>query len=185
VQGGTNPALREESARELTARNLPGYAIGGLSVGETKGQMEQILRVTTEVLPRHRPRYLMGVGYPEDLIAGVSMGVDMFDCVLPTRCARHSQVFTSKGRLRMRNAVHARSKQPLEQGCGCYTCANFTRGYLRHLLMAGEILGMTLLTIHNLFFYTSLMRRMRQAIASGKFSEFAAKWLPQVSAAAE
>jgi queuine tRNA-ribosyltransferase len=185
VQGGTNPALREESARELVERDLPGYAIGGLSVGETKGQMESILQVTTALLPRHRPRYLMGVGYPEDLIAGVALGVDMFDCVLPTRCARHSQVFTSHGRLRMRNAIHQRSKQPLEQGCGCYTCANFTRGYLRHLLMAGEILGMTLLTIHNLYFYTSLMRQMRQAITKGRFNEFAVEWLPRVSGAAE
>lgn len=185
VQGGTSPELRTESARELVKRELPGYAIGGLSVGETKRQMEEILGLVTPLLPENKPRYLMGVGYPEDLITAVGLGVDMFDCVLPTRSARHSQVFTSRGRLRMRNSVHARSKLPLDPECGCYTCANYTRGYIRHLMMAGEMLGMTLLSIHNLSFYTALMRRAREAILAGRYSEFASEWLPRVSAAAE
>ncbi len=185
VQGGTNPELRMESARELVKRDLPGYAIGGLSVGETKRQMEEILGLVTPLLPDDKPRYLMGVGYPEDLITAVGLGVDMFDCVLPTRSARHSQVFTSRGRLRMRNSAHARSTLPLDPDCGCYACANYTRGYIRHLMMAGEMLGMTLLSIHNLSFYTALMRRAREAILTGRYAEFASEWLPRVSGAAE
>ncbi|MEZ5990837.1 MAG: tRNA guanosine(34) transglycosylase Tgt [Planctomycetota bacterium] len=185
VQGGVTKELREESARELVKRDLPGYAIGGLSVGETKRQMAEILGFVTPMLPEDRPRYLMGVGYPEDLIAAVALGVDMFDCVLPTRSARHSLVFTSQGRLRMRNAMHARSKQPLDPQCACYACSNFTRGYIRHLCMAGEMLGMTLLSIHNLTFYTSLMRKARAAIMGGQYSQFSEEWLPRVSGAAE
>ncbi|MCA8914023.1 MAG: tRNA guanosine(34) transglycosylase Tgt [Planctomycetes bacterium] len=185
VQGGVTPSLREESARELVKRDLPGYAIGGLSVGETKRQMEEILGLVTPLLPESRPRYLMGVGYPEDMINAIGLGVDMFDCVLPTRSARHSQVFTSRGRLRMRNSVHAKSKLPVDAECGCYTCTNFTRGYIRHLMMAGEMLGMTLLSIHNLSFYTALMRRAREAILSDGFEGFAKEWLPRVSGAAE
>ena len=185
VQGGLTRELREESALELVKRDLPGYAIGGLSVGETKRQMKEVLGYVTPLLPEDRPRYLMGVGYPEDLIAAMRMGVDMFDCVLPTRSARHSQVFTSRGRLRMRNSVHARSKLPLDPECGCYTCRNYSRGYLRHLLMAGEMLGMTLLSIHNLHFYTALMRRAREAVLAGSFEDFSKEWLPRVSGAAE
>ncbi|MCB9894038.1 MAG: tRNA guanosine(34) transglycosylase Tgt [Planctomycetes bacterium] len=185
VQGGVTPALREESARELVKRDLPGYAIGGLSVGETKRQMEEILGLVTPLLPESRPRYLMGVGYPEDMINALGLGVDMFDCVLPTRSARHSQVFTGRGRLRMRNSVHAKSTLPIDPECGCYTCTNFTRGYLRHLMMAGEMLGMTLLSIHNLSFYTALMRRAREAILADSFEDFAKEWLPRVSGAAE
>jgi queuine tRNA-ribosyltransferase len=185
VQGGVTPELRTESAIELVQRDLPGYAIGGLSVGETKRQMHEILGLVTPLLPADRPRYLMGVGFPEDLIAGIGLGVDMFDCVLPTRSARHSQVFTWRGRLRMRNAGHARDTRPLDGGCGCYTCRNFSRGYMRHLLMTDEILGMTLLSIHNLYFYAELMARARQAVVAGQYSAFAAEWLPQVSAGAE
>lgn len=185
VQGGLTRELREESARELVKRDLPGYAIGGLSVGETKRQMEEVLGYVTPLLPDDRPRYLMGVGYPEDLIAGIGLGVDMFDCVLPTRSARHSQVFTSRGRLRMRNSIHARSKLQLDPDCACYTCANYSRGYLRHLLMAGEMLGMSLLSIHNLYFYTALMRRAREAVLGGEFEDFSKEWLPRVSGAAE
>ncbi len=185
VQGGLNPALRSESATELVRRDLAGYAVGGLSVGETKRQMEDILGVVTALLPAHKPRYLMGVGYPEDMLTAIGLGVDMFDCVLPTRSARHSLVFTSRGRLRMRNARHARSQGALEPGCGCYACAGYSRGYVRHLLMSGEMLGMTLLTIHNLYFYTSLMRRAREAVAAGEYAMFAAEWLPRVSKGAD
>ena len=185
VQGGVTPALREESARELVKRDLPGYAIGGLSVGETKRQMEEILGLVTPLLPSSKPRYLMGVGYPEDMINAIGLGVDMFDCVLPTRSARHSQVFTSRGRMRMRNSVHSKSTLPVDPDCACYTCTNYSRGYIRHLMMAGEMLGMTLLSIHNLSFYTALMRRAREAILAGGYAEFAGEWLPRVSGAAE
>jgi len=182
VQGGLDLALRAESARDLVARDLPGYAIGGLSVGETKGEMNAVLGAVTPLLPTGRPRYLMGVGFPEDILAAIGQGVDMFDCVLPTRCARHSLVFTSRGRLRMKNAAHATDRAPLDPACGCYTCANFSRGYLRHLIMAGEILGMTLLTIHNLHFYASLMDQAGKAIRQGRYAQFAAQAIAQVSA---
>ncbi len=182
VQGGLDLALRAESARELVARDLPGYAIGGLSVGETKGEMNAVLGAVTPLLPAGRPRYLMGVGFPEDMLAAMGQGVDMFDCVLPTRCARHSLVFTSRGRLRMKNAAHATNRAPLDPACGCYTCANFSRGYLRHLIMAGEILGMTLLTIHNLHFYASLMDQAGKAIRQGRYEKFAAETIAQVTA---
>ncbi len=185
VQGGTNADLRTESARSLVALDLPGYAIGGLSVGETKRQMAEILGVVTPLLPAHKPRYLMGVGYPEDMIDAVSLGVDMFDCVLPTRSARHALAFTSAGRLRIRNAKHARDNRPLDARCDCYACVNFSRGYLRHLLIAGEFLGMTLLSLHNLAFYARLMREMRQAIVSKHFFAWAAEAKPRVSADAE
>jgi len=183
-QGGLDHALRAESARELVARDLPGYAIGGLSVGETKGEMNAILGVVTPLLPPEKPRYLMGVGFPEDMLQAIGMGVDMFDCVLPTRCARHSLVFTSRGRLRMKNAMHATSRGPLDPQCGCYTCANFSRGYLRHLIMAGEILGMTLLTIHNLHFYADLMAQARKAVQDNCYADFAREKIGLVTAKA-
>jgi queuine tRNA-ribosyltransferase len=173
VQGGLDMDLRAESARELVARDLPGYAIGGLSVGETKEQMNTVLDVVTPLLPAEKPRYLMGVGFPEDMLAAIGMGIDMFDCVLPTRCARHSLVFTSRGRLRMKNAAHSADSAPLDPDCSCYTCANFSRGYLRHLIMAGEMLGMTLLTIHNLHFYAGLMAQARQAVLEDRYEGFA------------
>jgi queuine tRNA-ribosyltransferase len=182
VQGGVTAELRKESATELVARELPGYAIGGLSVGETKRQMEEILGVVTPLLPAAKPRYLMGVGFPEDMLAAIGLGVDMFDCVLPTRSARHSLVFTWHGRLRMRNARHARDTRPLDAECGCYTCTRYTRGYIRHLMMAGEMLGMTLLTIHNLYFYTALMRRAREAIQQGVYTPFAQQMIPLLAA---
>jgi queuine tRNA-ribosyltransferase len=185
VQGGTNADLRTESARSLVALDLPGYAIGGLSVGETKRQMAEILGVVTPLLPANKPRYLMGVGYPEDMIDAVGMGVDMFDCVLPTRSARHALAFTSAGRLRIRNAKHTRDNRPLDARCDCYACVNFSRGYLRHLLIAGEFLGMTLLSLHNLAFYARLMREMREAILSQRFVEWAAEAKPRVAGDAE
>lgn len=175
VQGGTNSDLRTQSARELVALDLPGYAIGGLSVGETKRQMSEVLGLVTPLLPATKPRYLMGVGYPEDMIDAVSLGVDMFDCVLPTRSARHALAFTSAGRLRIRNAKHARDNRPLDARCDCYACVNFSRGYLRHLLVAGEFLGMTLLSLHNLAFYARLMREMRKAIVETRFTDWAAE----------
>lgn len=182
VQGGLNPELRRESATELVRRDLPGYAVGGLSVGETKRQMEEILGVVTPLLPADKPRYLMGVGFPEDMLHAIGLGIDMFDCVLPTRSARHSQVFTWHGRLRLRNSAHARDTRPVEPGCGCYTCANYSRGYIRHLMMATEMLGNTLLTIHNLYFYTALMGKAREAVMEGRYAAFAAEWIPRVSA---
>lgn len=181
VQGGLDLELRAESARELVTRDLPGYAIGGLSVGETKDQMNAVLGAVTPLLPAGKPRYLMGVGFPEDMLEAIGMGVDMFDCVLPTRCARHSLVFTSRGRLRMKNAMHAASTGPLDPECSCYTCANFSRGYLRHLIMAGEILGMTLLTIHNLHFYAELMAQARRAVHEGRYGAFCADWVKRVT----
>ncbi len=185
VQGGLTPALRAESANALVERDLPGYAIGGLSVGETKRQMQEILGVVTPLLPAAKPRYLMGVGFPEDMLAAIGLGVDMFDCVLPTRSARHSMAFTWNGRLRLRNARHARDTRPVEAGCACYCCANYSRGYVRHLLMAGEMLGMTLLTIHNLSFYTSLMREARNAIIERRYDSFATQWQPKVAGAGD
>ena len=185
VQGGTTPELRTQSARELVALDLPGYAIGGLSVGETKRHMAEVLGLVTPLLPKTKPRYLMGVGYPEDMIDAVGLGVDMFDCVLPTRSARHALAFTSLGRLRIRNAKHARDNRPLDARCGCYTCVNFSRGYLRHLLIAGEFLGMTLLSLHNLAFYAKLMREMREAVVAKQFSAWASEAKPRVSADAE
>jgi queuine tRNA-ribosyltransferase len=185
VQGGTNPELRTESAHALVTLDLPGYAIGGLSVGETKRQMAEILGVVTPLLPPAKPRYLMGVGYPEDMIDAVGLGVDMFDCVLPTRSARHALAFTSAGRLRIRNAKHARDKRPIDANCECYACVKFSRGYLRHLLVAGEFLGMTLLSLHNLAFYARLMREMREAIVAKRFSAWAEETRRRVSADAE
>lgn len=172
VQGGLNPALREESATELVKRELAGYAVGGLSVGETKRQMEEILDVVTPALPDEKPRYLMGVGYPEDLLTGIDKGIDMFDCVLPTRSARHSLAFTWAGRLRLKNSAHRRANQPLDSNCGCYACQSYSRGYIRHLLMANEMLGMTLLSIHNLHFYSELMARAREAVIAGEWVKF-------------
>jgi queuine tRNA-ribosyltransferase len=181
VQGGLNPALRAESARELCALELPGYAIGGLSVGETKRQMEEILGLVTPLLPQGKPRYLMGVGYPEDILLGVSLGVDMFDCVLPTRSARHALAFTSRGRLRMRNAAHARDPRPIDPSCGCFACRGFSRAYVRHLIVAEEPLAATLLTIHNLAFYAALVAEARRAILEQRYAAFAAEALPRVS----
>lgn len=185
VQGGTNADLRTQSARELVALDLPGYAIGGLSVGETKRQMSEVLGLVTPLLPATKPRYLMGVGYPEDMIDAVGLGVDMFDCVLPTRSARHALAFTSAGRLRIRNAKHARNNRPLDASCDCYACVNFSRGYLRHLLVAGEFLGMTLLSLHNLAFYARLMREMREAIVAQRFANWAEEAKPRVAGDAE
>jgi queuine tRNA-ribosyltransferase len=182
VQGGTDLALRAECARALTALDFPGYALGGFSVGETATQMVEALGPTTALLPADRPRYLMGVGRPEDILAAVRAGVDMFDCVLPTRNGRNAWAFTADGPLRLRNARHERDPAPLESGCRCYTCRHFSRAYLHHLFLAKEMLGPTLLSLHNVAFYCRLLAEVRGAIEEGRLEEFTAvslaRWRP-------
>jgi queuine tRNA-ribosyltransferase len=168
VQGGLDPELRRESAAGLRAIGFAGYAVGGLSVGEGTEAMVAALDVTVPHLPEDRPRYLMGVGQPADIVAGVAAGIDMFDCVLPTRCGRNSLVYTFAGQVRLRNARHATDDQPLEADCPCVACRH-SRGYLRHLFMAGEMLGPVLASIHNLTFYQRLVARLRAAIVGGRF----------------
>ena len=172
VQGGIFPDLREESARFLTALDLPGYAVGGLAVGETKEQMADTLALTCPLLPEDKPRYLMGVGAPEDILAAVERGIDMFDCVLPTRLARNGAMMTRHGRLNIRNARHADSPLPIELDCTCYTCEHFSRAYLRHLFKAGETLGLRLATLHNLHFMLRLMEDIRASIAADSYADF-------------
>jgi queuine tRNA-ribosyltransferase len=169
VQGGVNADLRTASAKFISSLPFPGIAIGGLSVGETKAEMHTTLDVVTPLLPEQKPRYLMGVGTPEDLINGVARGVDIFDCVLPTRLARHNAAFSSEGRLNLMNATFARDKRPIDETCDCYTCRTFTRAYLRHLIVAKELLAGTLLSIHNLRALIRLMETMRAAIHDGSF----------------
>ncbi|HIE12275.1 MAG TPA: tRNA guanosine(34) transglycosylase Tgt [Desulfotomaculum sp.] len=176
VQGGVYQDLREKSARELAALDFPGYAVGGLSVGEPKELMYAALDWTIPLLPPEKPRYLMGVGHPEDIVEAVTRGIDMFDCVLPTRLGRHGGALTRSGRLNIRNTACARDFGPLEEGCGCYACRNFTRAYIHHLVRAGEILGVRLLTTHNLHFLLEAMRRIREALESGTFADLPCKW---------
>jgi queuine tRNA-ribosyltransferase len=164
VQGGTDPALRERSAQGLLPLDFPGYAVGGLSVGESPAEMYETLDVTTPMLPSERPRYLMGVGRPIDIIEAVLRGVDLFDCVMPTRNARNATAFTSVGRVRLRNLQHQTDSAPLDPQCDCPCCRDFSRGYLRHLFMSGEMLGPMLLSVHNLAFYQKLMRDLRDAV---------------------
>ncbi len=177
VQGGIFPDLRVESVRFLTSLDFAGYAIGGLSVGEPKDKTWETLRMTAPMLPAEKPRYLMGVGSPEDLFEGVERGVDIFDSVLPTRLARNGAVFTSQGRINLRKAEFAEEPGPIEDGCACYTCQNFSRAYLRHLHKTREILGLRLNTIHNLHFLVELMQRIRRAILAGAFAELKASFL--------
>lgn len=172
VQGGTYDDLRRECANRLVDMDFPGYSIGGLSVGEEKELMYHVVDYTTDLLPQDKPRYLMGVGSPDDLIEGVIRGVDMFDCVLPTRIARNGTVLTSSGRLIVRDAPHAEEFIPLDSECDCYTCKNFSRAYIRHLFKANEILAARLATIHNLRFLTKLMEGIREAIKQDKLLEF-------------
>jgi queuine tRNA-ribosyltransferase len=169
VQGGMYSDLRRQSLERLTEIGFDGYAIGGLSVGESKEEMAAVLEGLMPLMPADRPRYLMGVGTPADLVAAVALGVDMFDCVMPTRNARNGYLFTSRGVLKIRNAQHRDSASPLDPECACYTCRGFTRAYLHHLDRCGEILGSVLMTIHNLHYYQSLMRRLREAIEMGTF----------------
>ncbi|MCL1852369.1 MAG: tRNA guanosine(34) transglycosylase Tgt [Peptococcaceae bacterium] len=168
VQGGMYEDLRRESALATVAFDLPGYAIGGLSVGEPFEVMCEMLDVTTEILPADKPRYLMGVGTPDYLLAAVRRGVDMFDCVLPTRIARNGSAMTREGRLVVRNAAFAEDLRPIEEGCTCYACRNFSRAYIRHLVKANEMFGLRLLSIHNLHFLVAFMREVRYAIIHGK-----------------
>lgn len=172
VQGGVYKDLRLESARGLVELGLEGYAVGGLSVGEGRELMLEVLEYTAEALPWERPRYLMGVGTPEDILDAVALGVDMFDCVLPTRNGRNGTVFTRKGRLKILNSRHKEDPRPLEEGCQCYACSNFSRAYLRHLFLSGEILAMTLLSLHNLYFFQHLMMDVQEAILTGNFGQF-------------
>jgi queuine tRNA-ribosyltransferase len=175
VQGGMHESLRDESIAGLVELDLPGYAIGGLSVGEPKEDMLRVLKHTAPRLPAGKPRYLMGVGTPEDLIEGVVAGIDMFDCVMPTRNARNAHLFTRFGDLKLRNARHRSDERPIDETCACATCARgFSRAYLHHLERCGEMLGPMLCSVHNLHYYLDLMRKMRDAIASGHFDEFIA-----------
>ncbi|MEK6797272.1 MAG: tRNA guanosine(34) transglycosylase Tgt [Spirochaetota bacterium] len=173
VQGGLDRDLRIRSASEITAMGFPFHAIGGLSVGEGHDTMGEVLSCTAPLLPADKPRYLMGVGEVRDILMAVSYGIDMFDCVMPTRNARNGEAFTKNGVVRIRNARHAGDNGPLETGCGCYTCRNFSRAYLRHLDNAKEMLFHTLMTVHNLRFMHDLMIAIRAAIAGGTFSSFA------------
>lgn len=172
VQGGMSEALRERSARELVALDFPGYAIGGLSVGESKPEMYRMLSVATKELPVDKPRYLMGVGVPEDILYGIELGVDMFDCVFATRAARNATVFTHDGKMGLRSKPLEFDFSPIDSECTCSTCRKYDRAYLRHLLRAGEILGLRLASIHNVHFLVELARQSRQAILEGNFRQF-------------
>jgi len=176
VQGGMYENLRDESLAGLTDIGFHGYAIGGLSVGEPKEDMQRILHHTAPRLPVDKPRYLMGVGTPEDLVFSVQAGIDMFDCVMPTRNARNGWLFTRHGDVKIRNAVHKKDTRPIDESCDCYTCRNFSRGYLHHLNRLNEILGARLATIHNLHYYQQLMRELRDAIASGTLADYVARF---------
>jgi queuine tRNA-ribosyltransferase len=173
VQGGLNKDLRKSHAEEVCAVDLPGYALGGFSVGETPEAMHEGVAFSAPLLPRDKPRYLMGVGTPLDLVTCVEHGVDMFDCVLPTRCARNGLLFTSEGKVVIRNATYAKDPRPADPACSCYTCRNFSRAYLRHLFVAGEILAMRLNTLHNLHYFLTLMKEVRRAIAENRYASFA------------
>ncbi|WP_422397022.1 tRNA guanosine(34) transglycosylase Tgt [Sporomusa sphaeroides] len=172
VQGGMYKDLRTMSARDLVSLDFPGYAIGGLSVGEPKPLMYEMLEHTVPLLPQNKPRYLMGVGTPDCLLEGVMYGIDMFDCVFPTRVARNGTVMTNKGRLVVKNAEFARDFRPIDPDCNCYTCRNFSRAYIRHLLKTEEIFGLRLTTTHNLHFLVNFMKEMRQSILDERFLEF-------------
>ncbi len=172
VQGATYPDLRRECADRLAALDFPGHSIGGLSVGEGLDLMVEMTARTVERLPPAKPRYLMGVGRPEDIVACVEQGVDLFDCVLPTRCGRNGLAFTTQGRVKVRNTAHRADERPLDPLCDCLACRRFSRAYLRHLFQAGEMLGLTLLSLHNLRYYMRLMADMRQAILENRFRAF-------------
>ncbi len=181
VQGGIYPQLRRESARELMQLDFEGYAIGGLAVGESLEERNRITEVCTEVLPVEKPRYLMGVGTPTDILDGIERGVDMFDCVIPTRNARNGTVFTTTGKLVIRNARYKDDFQPLDSRCQCYTCQHFSRAYIRHLFNVNEVLGLRLATIHNVHFYLKLMRDARKAILENRFREWSAEFRARFS----
>jgi queuine tRNA-ribosyltransferase len=181
VQGGVFQDLRDESADATVASGFEGYAIGGLSVGEPIDTMYSVVEATARRLPEHQPRYLMGTGTPEDLVECVARGIDMFDCVMPTRNARNGQLFTSGGRINIKNARYAEDDGPVDPACACYTCRHHSRAYLRHLYMAGEMTAGALNTLHNLSFYLDTMRRIRDAIVFRTFNEFRQDFLRSVS----
>jgi queuine tRNA-ribosyltransferase len=179
VQGGMYKDLREQSAKEIVALDLPGYAVGGLSVGEPKDLMNEVLDYTVPLLPENKPRYLMGVGSPDSLIDGAIRGIDMFDCVLPTRIARNGTCMTSRGRVVIRNAKYKRDFTPLDPNCDCYTCRNYTKAYIRHLFHAEEIFGPRLTSYHNLFFLLHLMEQVREAIMEDRLLDFRNEFFAQ------
>ena len=181
VQGGTHPALRLASLEALSHLDWPGLAIGGLAVGEPEAERLRILEALVPHMPADRPRYLMGVGRPQDIIAAVQRGVDMFDCVMPTRHARNGHLFTAAGVINIRNAAHQRDLGPIDPQCGCYTCRHYSRAYLRHLDRCNEILGSRLATLHNLAFYLDLMQGLRAAIAAGRLGAFCADFLARLA----
>jgi queuine tRNA-ribosyltransferase len=177
VQGGLDLGLRRRSMGQITSVDLPGYALGGFSVGEPIHLMHELVKVLGPEMPKHKPRYLMGVGTPLDLILSVDAGIDIFDCVMPTRVARNGLMFTSQGKIRIKNEIHKLDEGPLDPECDCYTCKNYSRAYLRHVFSAGEIISSRLNTIHNLYFYLNLMKKSRQAIKDGSWPEFRDHWL--------
>ena len=185
VQGGMYPELRRQSVKELVELDFPGYAVGGLSVGEPKEMMYEMLSVSTEGLPKDKPRYLMGVGTPDCLVEGVMRGIDMFDCVFPTRVARNGTAMTWNGRLVMKNQEYTHDFRPIEEDCDCYACRNFSRAYIRHLVRANEIFGLRLLSLHNLRFLQRFMAALRQSILDDRFSEFRSKFLAGYSMSAK
>lgn len=181
IQGGVFPELRRQSVEAISSLNFDGFAIGGLSVGESKDEMREMTELTASLMPFDRPRYLMGVGTPEDLVESVASGVDMFDCVMPTRNARNGSLFTSEGRLTIKNARYAKDGRPLDPACQCPTCRSVSRAYLRHLFVSGEIAAAVYNTIHNLWFYLDLMSQMRQSIASNSFEQFRQRFLARAA----
>lgn len=177
VQGGLDVELRKKSLEQITSVELPGYALGGFSVGEPIEMMHELVHQVAHLMPEQKPRYLMGVGTPLDLMIAVDAGVDMFDCVMPTRVARNGTLFTSQGKLIIKRTENRLDEGPIDPECGCYTCQNFSRSYLRHLFISGEMLGMRLNTIHNLYFYFRLMEGARQAIINGSWAEYRDHWI--------
>jgi len=181
IQGSVYKDLREASASDLINLDFDGYSIGGLAVGEPAETMYELVDFTTDIIPEHKPRYLMGVGRPEDLIEAIERGVDMFDCVMPTRNARNGTLFTTSGRVTILNAVYKDDFRPVDSTCDCYTCQNFSRAYLRHLFKANEILALELATIHNLHFYLNLVKTAREKILESSFSEWKNKVINKLS----
>jgi queuine tRNA-ribosyltransferase len=177
VQGGNYGNQRRRCAEALVALDLPGYAVGGVSVGEPEPQMIEAVEMSTPYLPEHKPRYTMGLGQPHQMVKMVSLGIDMFDCVLPTRVARNGTAYTRKGTVPLKNSVNILAKGPIEEGCRCYACQNFSRAYIRHLIKAEELLGLRLISIHNLHFYLDLMRQIRKALRENTFAEWSAQFL--------
>ena len=181
VQGSTYPELRKRSATELKDLDLQGYAVGGISVGEPQELMYNMISFAVSEMPQARPRYVMGVGLPEDILEAVSLGVDMFDCVVPTRYGRNGSAFTSLGKITVRNGAYARDQAPLDPHCDCTCCRNFSRSYLRHLFNTGEILGMRLVSYHNIYFFLDLTKKIRAAIREGRFAAFKKEFLMRTS----